>query len=350
MDSHVAATIARAALDRFAIARLSTVTFVKYRENHVFRIDTPSGESYALRLHRPGYRNEREIDTELRYVEALARRGVPVPSVVRACDGEPYARVTAARHTRVVSVLRWLPDARQLGDAGEAFLTGGAETVEAFRDVGSLLGRFHRAAQALERPAGFERAAWDADGLAGTKRLWGDPCRLRGLDAHDRALLGDAAAFVRARLATVGEEASCFGVIHADTTPENILSTPTGLWLIDFDDFGTGWYVFDLVTALFHHTPHPRYLQYRDALLTAYQAHRPLTRHELELWDPLMLARGMSYLGWAADRPGDPASDFVADHVAPWVLRAAHALTTGTDLPWRAGSPGTAVTTSGKGP
>jgi hypothetical protein len=38
------------------------------------------------------------------------------------------------------------------------------------------------------------------------------------------------------------------------------------------------------------------------------------------LWRPMLLARGLNYLGWAADRPGDETSDFVLEHVRPLVV------------------------------
>ena len=40
--------------------------------------------------------------------------------------------------------------------------------------------------------------------------------------------------------------------------------------LIDFDDFGEGWHLFDLATVLFFFQPHPLYDNYREALLEGY--------------------------------------------------------------------------------
>ncbi|GAA4430992.1 phosphotransferase [Georgenia halophila] len=331
--------LARSALPRWGLPAESGISFVKYRENHVFRADAPSGESYALRLHRPGYRTENEIDTELRYVGALHARGVPVPEVVPTVDGARLARIEApttdgTTHSRSVSLLRWFPGAGALGDAGAAFVGEDDSSPEDFGRIGALLARLHLAAQSIGRPDWFDRRAWDTEGLAGARPLWGDPRRLVRDDV-DHAVLGEALSLLRAQLAETGEGPAVFGIVHADTTPENILLTPGGLKLIDFDDFGAGWFVFDLVTALFHHTPHPRYAEYAQALLAGYEAIRPLRTEEHAIWDGLMLARGLSYLGWAADRPGDPAAEFVAARVAPWVVRAAEAFVAGSAMPWQ---------------
>ena len=48
-----------------------------------------------------------------------------------------------------------------------------------------------------------------------------------------------------------------------------------------------------------------------------------------------MLARGMTYLGWAAARPGDPASAFISTELAPWVCETAAASLAGDPPPWR---------------
>lgn len=57
----------------------------------------------------------------------------------------------------------------------------------------------------------------------------------------------------------LGTTADRYGVLHADLTPENVLVQDGRLLVIDFDDFGAGWYLFDLTAALVFFVPHPRY-------------------------------------------------------------------------------------------
>lgn len=40
------------------------------------------------------------------------------------------------------------------------------------------------------------------------------------------------------------------GLIHADALRENVMGTPDALWLIDFDDAGRGYHLYDLGVAL----------------------------------------------------------------------------------------------------
>ncbi|WP_454132534.1 phosphotransferase enzyme family protein [Microbacterium lacticum] len=340
MDLHDAERVAQQALPLFGIDAQATTAFIKYRENHVFRATAP-GASYAVRLHRPGYRDDDEVATELGYLRALRAAGVPVPDVVPTVEGALVAHVSAGGHDRLVSVQRWLDDAAAFGSVEEVL--GGTHTPdpEEFIRIGALLGALHAAEGTLALPTEFRRGAWDAAGLAGDHPLWGDPRALPTLNGDERDAVGRAVRALHARLLTLPRTPDVYGVVHADATPENIMVTPAGFVLIDFDDFGTGWYAFDLATAVFHHALHPRYAEYEQAVLAGYASVRPLAGLDAATWDALLLARGLTYLGWAAERPGDPASDFVAASVAPWVAAACAAYADGEALPWHrpTGSP-----------
>ena len=325
----------RAALSHYGVDEQSRVEFVKHRENHVFRVDEPGGRSYAVRLHRPGYRDDAEIATELTYLRTLAQAGVAVPHVVPARDGALVCLVTVEGEQRLVSMQHWIEDAHPFGDIDGALSGRHDPPAQAFTLIGRALGSLHAAAAEIGVPEWFRRASWDADGLAGNAPVWGDPAALDGLTTGQRDVVRRGVAHVRARLDALGTETQIFGVIHADATPENVLETADGVVLIDFDDFGTGWYVFDLVTAIFHHARNPRYARFENAMLDGYSRARTITAQELSAWDDFMLARGLTYLGWAAQRPGDPASEFISSTVVPWVVEIAEALVAGDRAPWR---------------
>ena len=108
MEIEEARQLARRCLALYDLDPAADVQFVKYRENHVFRVDAPGAGSFAVRLHRPGYRTTREIATELRYLDALGRAGVPVPEVVPDREGRLMSWVGEEAARRVVSVQRWI--------------------------------------------------------------------------------------------------------------------------------------------------------------------------------------------------------------------------------------------------
>ena len=81
--------------------------------------------------------------------------------------------------------------------------------------------------------------------------------------------------------------------------------------VIDFDDAGFGWHLFELATSLYFISGDPIYPTARDALIRGYRSARPLSDETLE-WMPLFLAaRGTTYLGWVHTRPdSDTAREF----------------------------------------
>ena len=153
--------------------------------------------------------------------------------------------------------------------------------------------------------------------------MWGDPRRalLDGSTSH--AIVSQAMWLLDAELRAHGTSPDRYGTIHADFTPENVLVRNGQLTVIDFDDSGDGYYLFDLATAAFFYLPHPRAEAVTSALLAGYQTVRPLTREDLALWRPMLLARGLTYLAWAANRPGDETSNFILEHARPLVVQLA---------------------------
>jgi Ser/Thr protein kinase RdoA (MazF antagonist) len=318
VDEVTARAVVTEALVSYGLAG-AELHFVKYRENHVFRAEL-DGRSYAVRLHRRGVHSTASIQTELAYLVALADRGFPVPELTHTTAGDVVCLVRSGEVVYQVDVQHWVAGAVPLGDIGEAFDGSSALTPEDFHRLGQMAGELHNHTEVVGRIPGYTRASWDVDGLVGESALWGDPFDLGALTSADRAALAGAVARLRADLTTLGTGPDVFGVIHADFTPENILRRGDDHVLIDFDDFGEGWHLFELATVLFFYLPHPRYAEFCDSLFAGYRTRRPLGAGQLRLWTGMLLARGLTYLGWAAARPGDDTSTFIAQEVVPVVL------------------------------
>ena len=322
MNEQLARRIAYAAFPRYGLHDVD-LHFVKYRENYVFRAEC-SGEAFAVRLHRQGLHSVAEVRTELAYVDALRQRGFAVPEAVQTVDGEFICTVDDGMGGEVhVDLQRWVTGAAPLGDCGEAFDGSSPLTPEHFHQLGAMAAGLHNHTEELGRLPGFTRAAWDLEGLIGEQPLWGDPLALHVLSPAHRELLATAMARLTTALTALGTDPAVYGVIHADFTPENILVRGEELVLIDFDDFGEGWHLFELATILFFYCPHPRFTEFVDAVMAGYRTQRSLDERQLRLWAGMLLARGLTYLGWAAARPGEETSTFVAQDVAPVVLALA---------------------------
>jgi 4-aminobutyrate aminotransferase-like enzyme/Ser/Thr protein kinase RdoA (MazF antagonist) len=326
--------VARRALDAFGMRADAQIAFVKHRENHVYRVSA-DGIDYSLRMHRHGYHSDAELRDEILSLHRLASAGLPVPAPVATTDGEFLALVRDDENrTRQATLQRWVDNGRQLGDSGAVF--EGSETPDRSRltRLGQLIGRLHDFAEQSGTPSDYARPAWDLAGLTGATALWGDASSLPGLRQQDAAILSAAHDRLRRDLLSLPIGADRYGVIHADMTFENVLDTGDELIALDFDDSGEGWFLFDLATTAFWCTPHPEGSELIDALLDGYTSVRTTSPDDLQCWNPLLMARALSYLGWAAQRPDDPTSAYHLETLAPWIVAAAERFVATGDTGW----------------
>lgn len=280
-----------------AAARLwgATITAeLRNRENAVYALRLPDGERAALRLHRPGYQTPAAIRSELWWVGALADAGVPVPAPLPSLSGDLLPGLADGR---LASVVRWL-DGAPYGEAGVPLAGSPAQQAARHRALGVLLAQMHRATDALVLPETFTRPRWDSAGLVGETPFWGRFWDHPALAPDESATLRRARDFLRERLADHARSAP-LGLIHADVLRENILVAPEGLRLIDFDDSGFGFRLYDLGTVLSQDLYEPAHPLLQEALTEGYASLCPA--------DPAMvpvftLARVLASVGWAAPR------------------------------------------------
>ncbi len=267
------------------------VRLLRDRENHVFELATPQGRA-ALRLHRAGYQSAASIRSELWWCAELARAGLPVPAALPARDGALLVPLSDGRHA---SVIAWM-DGEALGEAARPNARPLPQVLDLYHALGSLLARVHKTTDSLTLPADFTRPRWDREGLVGDDPLWG-----RFWD-HPAASADQRATLIRARDALRERLSGEIGLIHADVLRENVLVNGRSVSLIDFDDSGFGYRLYDLGTALVQTVQHPEHPQLRDALMAGYG-----TTDEAMV-EAFTLARSLASVGWTMPRlaPGDP--------------------------------------------
>ncbi|MGH8247568.1 MAG: phosphotransferase enzyme family protein, partial [Gammaproteobacteria bacterium] len=115
------------ALRRWNIER-AELSLIKMRENAVFRVDTPRGERFALRIHRHNYHSDAALRSELQWMRALEAEGIDVPVVVPTAAGTLFDVVKSdgVPEPRQVDLFEWIEGA-QLGSSGQG-LVGDPDT------------------------------------------------------------------------------------------------------------------------------------------------------------------------------------------------------------------------------
>ncbi|MEM1162453.1 MAG: homoserine kinase [Pseudomonadota bacterium] len=268
------------------------------RENTVYPICT-GAKKFALRLHRPGYRNCSELHSELEWMTFLARAGLAVPTPVRTSTGALLAETDGTN----ASLLTWLPGCPMGATGTQLEITDRAGV---FHDLGALMARLHSVSDAWERPPDFRRPSWDKDGLVGESPLWGRFWDAPFADDDARAVLRTFKETAERDLSNLHDKGSPdFGLIHADLLRENVLIDDGNLSMIDFDDSGWGYRLFDIATSMGKNINEPDRDDLKTALLTGYRSVRPIDTGALDLFMPL---RACTYLGWIADRWSEPGA------------------------------------------
>lgn len=318
--------LAQAALDHWP-GTYSDLTLIKYRENAVFSAMRDGVTKIALRVHRLDYHSDASLRSELQWVRCLAEAGLGVPDILLTTGGEELALVATPDlpQPRQVDMLGWL-NGKPIGSI-ELGLDGTPEQQGAlYHAVGILAARLHQRTKAWPLPAGFTRHAWDHEGLIGPQPFWGPFLELDGLTPFHRAKILRAVEESRLEMERYGRSTENFGLIHADFVPENIIVNDGRLHLIDFDDCGFGWYMFEIATALYFHIGTPNFHVLRDNMIAGYASVLPLSDADLRMIEVFLFLRSTTYLGWVHTRSETETAREMKDYFIERTMLLADAL------------------------
>ena len=189
-----------------------------------------------------------------------------------------------------VVLWEWLPGSEP-DPEGDAVLDG-------FRVLGSVSARMHAHARAWQPPAGFDRPAWDYDHTLGAAGHWGRWQDGLGMGPEELALLGRLDATIAARLAAYGQSPERYGLVHADIRLANLLVDDGHVRVIDFDDSGFTWFMYDFATTVSFMEDHPRVPELQAAWLEGYRSVAPLDAADEAELDTFVMLRRLLLVAW----------------------------------------------------
>lgn len=278
-------------LDRWAIPADADVTLINISENWTYLIESP-GSRKVLRVHRPGYHSLLAIRSELSWQDAIRQSAqADTPSALSGIDGDPIQTVAVkglAEPLRMV-MFEFVEGEQPREDQNLS---------EPFEVLGRLAASLHDFTESWQRPEPFDRLSWDTRAVFGPDANWGDWRAAPNVTAQVRDVLEQTEKRIAERLLAYGRERDRFGLIHADMRLANLLIDGPTVWLIDFDDCGFGWYMYDFAAAISFMEDHPQVPTLKQSWLKGYRSVRELgAEHEGEL-DTLVMLRRMALLAW----------------------------------------------------
>ena len=283
--------LAADALRRWALPHAVTATLINVSENATFRIDDPaSSRQWALRVHRVGYHSPQAIRSELAWAVALRSSGAAVtPNPLPGIDGDLIQSLVRSglAQPRTVVLFDW-----ETGhEPPESDLDG-------FGMLGETAARMHEQVAGWQRPERFERHTWDFSTSLGDRPHWGRWRDGMGLTPAIEAVFAEAVSLIQRRLERFGMGPGRFGLVHGDMRLANLLLDGRQVKVIDFDDCGFSWFLYDCATTVsfFEHKPEvPRLLQ---AWVEGYRRIRPLAPEDEAEIPTFVMLRRLLLVAW----------------------------------------------------
>jgi Ser/Thr protein kinase RdoA (MazF antagonist) len=285
--------LAEAAAKLYDLPDAVDVKLINLSENATYKVQAPDGRRWALRIHRDGYHSKAAIVSELAWLMDLRNTGVvttPVP--VKGKDGEIIQQLGHRRMQRPRNIVLFEWETGSEPGIGED-LSG------PFEVLGEVTARMHLHTKAWKRPPWFTRLTWDFDTALGDHNPhWGRWRDGMGVDPAKEKLFGRTVELIGRRLSAYGKSPDRFGLIHCDLRLANLLIDGNSVKVIDFDDCGFGWYMYDAATPVSFYEHEPQVPGLIESWKTGYRRVIALSKEDEAEIPTFVMLRRLLLVAW----------------------------------------------------
>lgn len=269
---------------------------LKYSENLTYQVwDEITAEEYVLRVFRSGYHQEDEMEGELLWIHQITQ-----DTDIKTADVLPGEKGSFVCSIQV--------EGQELHCALFQFIQGdtlrgiyGCRRQKYMEKLGEITAKLHNQVIAWPQAKTLKRFTWDIDDLVGAGSRWGDFSLMKGLPEEYMDWYRQAVEIIRSRLERFGRSSDRYGLIHDDISINNVLLKGEELYLLDFDDCGFGWFLYDIPTMLLEYFDE-HMSEALSAVLKGYETYRPLSQEELAELPTFILLKKIVRIGWIATR------------------------------------------------
>lgn len=277
--------MAENAVGRYALPARVTPRLINISENATYRLDDPeTGDRWALRIHREGYHSRPAIASELAWLADLKSSGAAnVPTPLPGRDGELIQAVSADGLPRPRNVVLF---------AWEAGAEPAANDATGFEKLGETAAKMHAHVKSWVRPPWFERHTWNFATSLGPTPHWGRWRDGMGMTPEIEAVFAETVALIERRLERFGTSPEVFNLVHGDMRLANLLMDGDTVKVIDFDDCGFSWFLYDCATTVSFFEDAPEVPELIAAWVRGYRRFGALSpEEEAEIATFIMLRR-----------------------------------------------------------
>ena len=193
-----------------------------------------------------------------------------------------------------------------------------------YETIGRWAALLHEHSRHWQPPYGFTRFNWDISNMVGLSPRWG---RWEDADLSERqkALCEQALHKALDVVLNVPRNHRTWGLIHADLRPSNIIRDDEGkLTVIDFDDAGYSWFLYDYAASL-SFIEHEDYApELAQSWVRGYESiEGRFSNEEIEIMSALSMIRRLQMLGWTTTHRLDALPRDLAVQQLPGSLECA---------------------------
>jgi Ser/Thr protein kinase RdoA (MazF antagonist) len=278
-------------LHRWGISDTAQVKLLNHSENTTYRIQE-GDQRYILRVHRLGYHTPEAIAAELDWVEAISRdTSIRTAAPIKGQDSVLIQPFSTNQNSERYSVLFKFLDGEEPSEEHDL-----AASFEQLGEITAILHE-HSKRWTQDRPRPM-RPVWDFEHSLGSSPIWGEWRHGIAMTHEISDLLEHGVTQIQSRLEAYGMGQDRFGLIHADLRLANLLVHLGAVSVIDFDDCGYSWFMYDLGSAL-SFIEHKDYVPTLiDSWVKGYNQVRPLTEEELAIIPTFIMLRRILLVAW----------------------------------------------------
>jgi len=276
--------------------KVKSIDFIKHGANATFKVTTPKGKKYLLRICSQKCHSKNALLEEFKWLNSISQNtNIRAPKPVNNKKGQT---ITSVKHPSIGESRNCV-----LFDWVQGHFLWKRINADYAHSVGALMGQLQKSGLKIQMK---HRDYWRTRGLVGTTdATYYNVERLTGISKTHQHLITSARRLAHKMLLRYENSyPDKIGIIHADLNPNNCIIQDKNYGAIDFDDCGIGFYGYDLAVPLFsfeHLTESDKSKDFsalKEALFEGYSQHMPLTQHDIEMSPYFLLALKLMIVAW----------------------------------------------------
>lgn len=292
--------MAQMGLSKWGMGPDATAKLINLSENATFMATDPNtNRQIVVRMQRSGYSSPEAIRSEMAFINSLVESHVVDTAKPQlSVDGDYIVDLALDdEHRQAVAFERLSGKEPDLEQKDLAYW---------FEKLGAITARLHQHAKIWQRPQWFTRRRWDYEGIIGEHAFWGPWQASLGLDDEGEEIFAKTLEIVKPQVLKFGTAPDRFGIIHGDMRATNLLVDGEKLQVIDFDDMGFGYYMFDFGAALSFMEQSPDIDKFARSWVNGYESVHRLSDEERSMLPTFSILRRIELCAWCASHSEVP--------------------------------------------